>query len=91
MLYHLGVGNAEVLRNTYAVIGVSGGAIGATSYPANLASLYQYQLNGRRDDQSFGDLLCGVPQRQFSARARSDGSMASAIHLAWWAPRCLPV
>ncbi|WP_227717772.1 hypothetical protein [Paraburkholderia atlantica] len=44
MLFTLNAGDSNILRNTYAIVGVSGGALGATSYLANLAALYDYQL-----------------------------------------------
>lgn len=44
MLFLLNAGDSDILRNTYAVVAVSGGALGATSYLANLATLYDYQL-----------------------------------------------
>ncbi|WP_186109052.1 hypothetical protein [Burkholderia gladioli] len=44
MLFELNAGDSNILRNTYAIVGVSGGALGATGYLANLAALYDYQL-----------------------------------------------
>ncbi|MDI3302666.1 MAG: hypothetical protein QJR04_15080 [Burkholderia multivorans] len=44
MLFQLNAGDSNILRNTYAIVGVSGGALGATGYLTNLAALYDYQL-----------------------------------------------
>jgi len=45
MLFELNAGDSNILRNTYAIVGVSGGALGATGYLANLSALYDYQLS----------------------------------------------
>lgn len=45
MLFALNAGSSDVLKNTYAIVGVSGGALGSTGYLSNLAALYDYQLS----------------------------------------------
>lgn len=55
MLFQFGAGNAEILRNTYAIVGVSGGALGATGYLANLAALYQYYVGHREVNRAVGE------------------------------------
>lgn len=54
MLYQFGIGDGEILRNTYAVVGVSGGAMGATSYLASLAALNEYHLNHKVENYVSG-------------------------------------
>ncbi|BCN08141.1 hypothetical protein RPSD_00260 [Ralstonia solanacearum] len=55
MLYQFGTGNGEILRNTYAVVGVSGGAMGATSYLTSLAALDEYHLNHKIQNYVWGE------------------------------------
>ncbi|WP_231686334.1 hypothetical protein [Ralstonia pseudosolanacearum] len=54
MLYQFGIGDGEILRNTYAVVGVSGGAMGTTGYLASLAALNEYHLNHKVENYVWG-------------------------------------
>ncbi|WP_105511431.1 hypothetical protein [Paraburkholderia sp. BL21I4N1] len=56
MLFGLNAANSGILRNTYAVVGVSGGALGSTAYIARLAALYDYQL-----EHGTGNGIIGEP------------------------------
>jgi hypothetical protein len=55
MLFELNAADSGVLRNTYAIVGVSGGALGSTSYIARLAALYDYQLEHGSGSRKLGE------------------------------------
>ncbi|MFM0096400.1 hypothetical protein PQQ87_12360 [Paraburkholderia nemoris] len=55
MLFGLNTADSDILRNTYAVVGVSGGALGSTAYIARLAALYDYQLGHGSGSRMHGE------------------------------------
>lgn len=55
MLFWLNVADSGILRNTYAIVGISGGALGSTAFLAHLAALYDYQLGHTNRSQILGE------------------------------------
>lgn len=70
MLYQFGMGNGEILRNTYAVVGVSGGAMGATSYLTSLAALDDYHRDHKIENYVWGEPTAVAHNTAHSALSR---------------------